>query len=137
MAFTKDNALHDKITVDGQDMSNAFRTFGFNSEHESIDVSGFSVSGADETIAGKTTQTLEGEAFYTPESFAILYYLHANRTIFPIAWQPEGLTDASRETFSGNVQLLTFNPNAERGSARVMTCTFTAADENGISGSAT
>lgn len=137
MAFTKDIALHDQITVDGSDMSNAFRTFGFNSEHEQVDASGFSVTGADELLAGKTTQSLEGEAFYTPESFAILYYLHANRTVFPIAWKPDGLIDASRETFSGNVQLLTFNPNATRGDVRVMTCTFTAADENGITASAT
>lgn len=137
MAFTKDIALHDSIRVDGSDMSNAFRTFGFSSEHEQVDASGFSVSGADENLAGKTTQSLEGEAFYTPESFGILYYLHANRVIFPIEWQPDGLVDPSRETYSGNVQLLTFNPNATRGDVRVMTCTFTAADENGIVGSAT
>lgn len=137
MAFTKDIALHDKITVDGSDMSNAFRTFGFNSQHEQVDASGFSVTGADENLAGKTTQSLEGEAFYTPESFGILYYLHINRTIFPIAWQPDGLVDASRETYTGNVQLLTFNPNATRGDVRVMTCTFTAADENAITASAT
>lgn len=137
MAFTKDIALHDEIFVDGSDMSNAFRTFGFNSEHESVDASGFSVSGADENLAGKTVQTLEGEAFYTPESFGILYYLHANRTIFPITWQPDGLVDSSREVYSGEVQLLTFNPNATRGDVRVMTCTFSAASEAGIVASAT
>lgn len=137
MAFIKDIALHDEIFVDGSDMSNAFRSFGFNSEHEQVDASGFNVSGADELLAGKTTQTLEGEAFYTPESFAILYYLHANRTIFPITWQPDGLVDSSRETYSGNVQLLTFNPNATRGDVRVMTCTFTAADEDAITASVT
>jgi hypothetical protein len=137
MAFTKQIALHDEVFVDGQDMSNAFRTFGFSSEHTSEDVSGFSVSGADETLAGRTAQSLEGEAFYTSESFGILYYLHAGRTIFPITWQPDGLVTSTRETYSGNVQLLTFNPNAERGTVRVMTCTFVAADQTGIVASAT
>lgn len=132
MSYTKDIALHDEITVDGTDASNAFRTFGFSSEHTQVDASGFSVSGADENLAGRTAQSLEGEAFYTPESYALLYPLHANRTIFEIVWQPDGLIDNSREAYVGNVQLLTFNPNATRGDVRVMTCTFSAADENGI-----
>ena len=137
MSFTKQIALHHKITVDGQDMSNAFRTFGFSSEHSQEDASGFSVSGADENLAGKTAQSLSGEAFYTRESYGILWYLHINRTIFPIEFQPDGLIDATREKYSGNVQLLTFNPNDTRGSVSVMTCNFTAADDNGISASET
>ena len=132
MAFTKDIALHDEILIDGTDASNAFRTFGFSSEHTEEDVSGFSVTGFDETLAGKTAQSLSGEAFYTPESYALLYPLHANRTVFAIQWQPDGLVDPTRETYIGNVQLNTFNPEATRGSVRVMTCTFKAADENGI-----
>lgn len=135
MAYTKEIALHDKITINSVEASNAFRTFGFSSEHTSEDVSGFSLSGTDETLAGKTAQSLSGEAFHTPESYALLYHLHRDRTIFPLVWQPEGLLDAARETFTGNVQLLTFNPNATRGSVRVMTCTFTAADATGIVGS--
>jgi hypothetical protein len=132
MAYPRNIALHDEILIDGTDASNAFRAFGFSSEHTSEDVSGFSVTGFDETLAGRTAQTLKGEAFYTPESYALLYPLHANREVFPIQWQPEGLTDSTRETYVGNVQLLTFNPEATRGSVRVMTCTFVAADEDGI-----
>lgn len=132
MAYTKNIALHDQILIDGTDASNAFRTFGFSSEHSSEDVSGFSASGTDETLAGKTAQTMTGEAFYTPESYALLYPLHSTRAVFEIVWQPEGLTDNTRETYVGNVQLLTFNPEATRGSVRVMTCTFTAADDTGI-----
>jgi hypothetical protein len=137
MAFTKKIALHDKITVDGQDMSNAFDTFGFSSEHASVPASGFSVSGTDENLAGTTTQTLEGEAFLTSESYGILYYLHVNRTIFPLQWQPDGLVDSTRETYSGNVQLLTFTPAATRGEVYKMTCTFSAADATGIVASVT
>jgi hypothetical protein len=136
MTYTKEIALHDEIIIDGTDASNAFRTFGFSSEHTQEDVSGFSVSGFSEFLAGVTNQSLSGEAFYTPETYALLYPLHANRTIFPIQWQPDGLIDSTRETYIGNVQLLTFNPDATRGSVRVMTCTFTAADENGIAATA-
>ncbi len=130
--MAKEIALHDEILADGEDVSNLFRTFGFSSEHSQEDVSGFSVTGNDEFLAGKTTQSLEGECFYTEDSYALFYPLHANRTIFPLQWQPEGLIDSGRETYYGNVQILTFNPNAERGGVRVMTMTFSAADATGI-----
>ncbi len=49
VSFTKKVAKHDRIEIDGTDYSNAFRQFGFSSEHSAEDVSGFSVSGNDET----------------------------------------------------------------------------------------
>jgi hypothetical protein len=130
--MAKEIALHDRVEIDGEDVSNLARTANFNSEHEQVDVSGFSVSGADESLAGKTVQSFEAEFFHGAQSHALLYPLHANRTIFPIEWQPQGLVEASREVLAGNAQLLTYNPNATRGSVRVITATFTAADENGL-----
>lgn len=132
MAYTKDIALHDSIVIDGTDVSNAFRTFGLTSQDDQVDVSGFSETGNDENLAGKRTRGFEGEAFYTPELYAILWPLHQNRTVFEVQWTPEGLTDPTRETYYGNCNLLTFNPNATRGDVRVMTCTFTSADATGI-----
>jgi len=132
MAFTKNIALHDSISIDGGDVSNAFRSFGFSSEDAEVDASGFSASGTDETLQGNRAQTLEGEAFYTPEFFAILYPLYLNRSTFFLTWQPDGLIDSTREIYEGTVRILTFNPNATRGDVRVMTCTFKAADETGI-----
>lgn len=132
MAYTKEIALHDSIVLDGTDVSNAFRTFGFSSEDDEVDVSGFSESGNDESLAGKRTQSFEGEAFYTPELYTLLYPLYRDRTVFEAQWTPEGLLDATRETYYGNVQLRTFNPNATRGDVRVMTCTLSAADATGI-----
>ena len=76
MAYTKKIAKHDKITIDGTDVSNSFRTFGFSSEHTQEDVSGFSVSGIDEFLPGRTTQWFTGEAFYTEELAALVYPLH-------------------------------------------------------------
>lgn len=130
--MAKEIALHDEVTVDGTDVSNFARTANFNSEHEQIDVSGFSISGADESLAGKTVQSFEAEFFHGAQIHALLYPLHADREIFPISWQPQGLVETSREVLAGNVQLLTYNPNAERGGVRVITATFTAADEDGL-----
>jgi hypothetical protein len=132
MPFTKDIARHDEIILDGTDCSNSFRSFGFSSEHTTEDVTGFSVTGNEETLPGRTTQSFEGEAFYTPELYAVLYELHANRTIFSAQWQPDGLVDSTRETYIGNVTLNSFNPTAEVGGVRVMQCTFAPADATGI-----
>lgn len=132
MSYTKDISRHDAITIDGTDVSNAFRSFGFSSEHTTEDVTGFSVTGNQETLPGATTQTFEGEAFYTPEFYAIVYPLHANRTIHEVTWQPDGLVDPTREVYHGNCTINTFNPNAEVGGVRVMTMTFAPADADGI-----
>jgi|KBSMisStandDraft_5_1062788.scaffolds.fasta_scaffold01470_6 hypothetical protein len=132
MSYTKGIALHDEIHIDGNDVSNAFRSFGFAGEDSDVDVSGFSVTGNDESLSGTRAQSFEGEAFYTPELWAILWPLFDDRTVFEVVWRPNGLIDSSRETYYGNVQLRSFNPNATRGDVQVMTCTFKAADETGI-----
>ena len=72
MAYTKDIALTDEIHIDGVDVSDAFRSFGFSSEREQVDVSGFNATGADEFLAGKKTDSFTGECFYTPEIYALL-----------------------------------------------------------------
>jgi hypothetical protein len=136
VSYTKDIARHDRVTLDGVDASNAFRSFGFSSEHTTEDVTGFSVTGNQETLPGATTQTFEGEAFYTPELYQLLYPLHKNRTVFEAQWQPDGLVDPTREVYHGNVTINTFNPNAEVGGVRVMTVTFAPADADGINADA-
>lgn len=132
MTFTKKIALHDKITIDGTDMSNAFRSFGLSSEDSEVDVSGFSVSGTDETLAGTRAQSFTGDWFLTSENEDFFYALHANRTIFTVSWQPDGLIDSSRTVFHASCQLRTFSPAANRGDPYVSTATFTVADSNGI-----
>jgi len=136
VAYTKKLALHDKITIDGVDMSNAFRSFGQPNEKAQVDVSGFSVSGANETLAGAKTQSFEGEAFYTKESYALLKPLFDNGTVFEVEWQPDGLVDATREVYFGDCMMFTFGPSVTRGDVEVFPCTFMAATENGIQSSA-
>jgi hypothetical protein len=132
MAYTKMIARHDKITIDGTDVSNAFRQFGFTSEHSEEDVSGFSVSGNDETLPGATAQTFSGEAFYTEEFAALVQPLHANRTVVEITWQPNGLIDATREVYYGNCTINQFGPENTRGSVSTMPFNAKPADEDGI-----
>ncbi len=138
MTFTKSIALHDKIMIDGEDVSNAFSAFGQPNTKTQEDVSGFSVSGRNETLPGAITQSFEGTCFYTPEIYALLKPLFDNSTIFEITWQPDGLVDPSREVYFGNVTMYEFGPSVTRGTVETFPCTFMAADDQGIqSGAAT
>ena len=132
MAYTKLIAKSDKITIDGTDVSNSFREFGFSSEHTQEDVSGFSASGIDEFLPGANTQGFSGEAFYTEELATLVYPIHANRTVVEISWQPDGLVDATREIYIGNCTINQFGPTNTRGSVSVMPFAAAPADEDGI-----
>lgn len=132
MAYTKEIARHHKITIDATDVSNAFRQFGFTSEHSEEDVSGFSVSGNDEFLPGSTNQGFSGEAFYTEEFAALVYPLHANRTVVEITYQPDGLVDSTREVYYANCTINQFGPAATRGTVNTMPFSAKPADENGI-----
>lgn len=132
MTWTKDQALHDKITLDGTDVSGCFRTFGQPNEDSTVDFSGFSQTGTDETQVGTRAQRFEGEAYYTEELYALLYSLWQDRSIFEVTWQPEGLIDDTREVYVGQCQINGWNPQATRGEARTFPLVFTAADASGI-----
>lgn len=132
MAFTKKIAKHDKITIDGTDMSNAFRSFGITSEANEVDVSGFSVSGTDESLSGGKAQSFAGDWYLTTENEDFLFALHNTDAIFEVAWQPDGLVDSSRTVYHANCQLRSFSPQANRGDPYVSTATFAVADDAGI-----
>ena len=120
MTYTKLIARSDRITIDGTDVSNSFREFGYSSEHTSEDVTGFSSTGTAETLAGVTTQAFTGEAFYTEELAAIIEPLHRNRTACVISWQPNGLADPTREIYTGTCTINQFGPANTVGSVAVM-----------------
>jgi hypothetical protein len=132
MAYTKKISRSDKVTIDGTDVSNSFRTFGYSSEHATEDVTGFSATGTTETLPGVTTQSFTGEAFYTEELAAIVEPLHRNRTQTVITWQPDGLVDATREIYSGTCTIDTFGPANTVGSVSVMPFAATPALAAGI-----
>jgi hypothetical protein len=133
VAYTKLVARHDKITIDGTDVSNSFRQFGFTGEHSEEDASGFSASGQDELLAGRTSTGFTGEAFYTEELAAIVAPIFFDRTVVEITWQPNGLVDATREVYVGDCQVFTFGPTNTRGSVSTMPFEARAATEDGIS----
>lgn len=132
MAFTKIVAKHDKITIGGTDYSNAFNEFGFTSEHSTVDASGFSVSGVDETQPGNTAQGFAGTMFVTDETVAGIFPLHINKTPTEITWQPNGLIDSGATIFRGTCTINTFSPSDTRGSVSTTPFSATIADENGI-----
>jgi len=132
VAYTKLKAASDKITIEGTDVSNSFRNFRFNSEHAVLDATGFSSTGNQETVPGATTQSFEGEAFYTEELGAIVQPAHAARTVVTITWQPNGLVDSSREIYSGECYILTYSPESTVGDVYTFPFVATAADANGI-----
>lgn len=131
MAYTKKISRHDKITIDGTDVSNSFRQFGRPSTDSQEDVSGFSTTGVDEFLPGSRNQQFTGDAFYTEELAKIVEPLYKNRTTCVITWQPDGLVDAGREIYSGTCTITEFSPDNTRGSAS--TFPFVAVpDSNGI-----
>ena len=87
-------ALKDHILVDAVDLSNFARSVEFSSEHERIDVSGFSATGANEYLAGQTEQAVTVEFFGSygaTEVHATLYPIHRDREVVAlrVAARPE------------------------------------------------
>jgi hypothetical protein len=136
MAYTKRVSKHDRISIDGTDVSNAFREFGLSSTKTTEDASGFSVSGVDETLPGATAQTFTGEFFITEEITDLLWPLHINDTVVEIQWQPNGLVDSTATVFYGNCTINEFSPTDTRGSPSTSPFTATTADEDGIQAAA-
>lgn len=132
MPYTKDIARHDKITIDGTDVSNAFFEFNVINDDTEEDVSGFSASGNDETLPGGRAQSFTGQCFYTPELYALIYPLWLNRTAVEITWQPNGLVDPTREVWYGVCTIANLSPSATRGSRRAMPFLARSADDDGI-----
>lgn len=132
MAYTKKIARHDKVMIDGSDVSNAFSDIGFTGSNAVEDVTGFSVTGNAEEIAGKTTTGFSGEMYYTEEMAAIVYPIFQGRTVVEMSWQPDGLVDATREIYIGNVQINEFSPRNTVGSVMKSPFSASAADEDGI-----
>ena len=130
-------ALKDSVEVDSVDLSDFARSVRFTSEHEQVDVSGFNATGANEYLAGTTTQNVTVEFFGsygTGEVHATLYPIHKDREVVPIAWRPDQTTPASATNpeLRGNVQLLQYGPGGTRGDVDTFEATFITADPAGL-----
>ena len=130
-------ALHDHVSVDAVDLSNFARSVEFSSEHERVDVSGFTATGANEYLAGQTEQSVTIEfygSYGASEVHQTLYPIHANREVVAIEWRPDlnAAVSATNPQLEGNVQLLTYSPSATRGEAETWEATFSAADSAGL-----
>lgn len=132
MAYDKLIALHDKIEIDGTDVSGSFSQFGFTSDDSTVDVSGFSVSGVDETLSGTRSEGFSGQAFYSDDLADLLWPIHYNRDVVEVRWQPNGLVDSGANIYHARCQLRTFDPTNTRGSASTTPVNFVVADAVGI-----
>lgn len=135
--MSKRVAFKDHVAVDSVDLSNFARAVTFSSEHDRVDVSGFSATGSNEFLAGQTTQTVTVEFFNSYGSAEVhqtLYPIHKNREIVAIAWRPDQTAGASATNpeLRGNVQILTYAPAATRGDAETFSVEFVAADPAGL-----
>ena len=130
-------ALHDHVMVDAVDLSSFARSVEFSSEHERVDVSGFTASGANEYLAGATEQSVTVEfygSYGASEVHATLYPIHQNREVVAFEWRPDqnAVVSATNPQLEGNVQLLTYSPSVTRGEVETWSATFTAADTDGL-----
>jgi hypothetical protein len=130
-------ALHDHVLVDAVDLSNFCRSVEFASEHDRVDVSGFSPSGNNEYLAGATEQSVTCEfygSYGAGEVHATLYPIHAGRDIVAFEWRPDqnAVVSATNPQLEGNVQVYAYGPGATRGEVDTFTVTFNAADEAGL-----
>jgi hypothetical protein len=130
-------ALKDHVSVDAVDLSNFARSVELSSEHERVDVSGFNPTGANEFLAGQTTQSVTVEffgAYGTGEVHQTLYPIHQNRDIVAFAWRPDQTTPVAVDNpeLRGNVQILTYGPGGTRGEADTYSVEMVAADSAGL-----
>lgn len=130
-------ALKDHVMVDSVDLSNFARSVRSSSEHEQVDVSGFSATGANEYLAGATTQSLTVEfygSYGAAEVHATLEPIHKNREVVAVEWRPDQTTtvSATNPQLEGNVQLFSYGPGATRGEVDTFEVTFMAVDSAGL-----
>src|SRR5215831_3135423 len=108
-------ALKDSVMVDSVDLSNFAHSVTYNSDHASVDVSGFSPTGVNEFLSGPTTQTVSVDfygSYGTGEVHQTLYPIHKNRTVVAFAWRPDQTAPVgtANPELRGNVQILTYAP---------------------------
>jgi hypothetical protein len=135
--MSKRIALKDSVEVDSVDLSNFARSVRFSSEHERVDVSGFSATGANEYLPGPTEQSVTVEFFGsygTGEVHATLYPIHQSKEVVEFAWRPDqtAIASASNPELRGNVQVYIYSPGGTRGDVDTFETTFNAADEDGL-----
>jgi hypothetical protein len=126
------------VSVDDVDFEDGLaRDVQFNSEHDRVDAGGFNAAGITEFLAGQTTQTVTVEfygSYGAGEVHATIYPIHRDREIVPFAARPDMTTavSATNPELRGNVQVLTYSPQATFGDIETISVEFTAADPDGL-----
>lgn len=121
--MSKGPALYDYIEIDGHDVGNSFSEIGYDFVDEEEDVSGFSATGLDETVAGKRVQTVTGTIFMdfdAGKSWDILYDIYKNRSVVTFKTRPnQNLpVSATNPSLEGNVTIREWHGGGTRGAVR-------------------
>lgn len=126
--------LHDFVEVDAVDVSYWAKAVELGSEHERVEVGGFTESGADEYLAGRTEQQVTVTFNMSPDLHAILWPIHKNREIVTFKWREDQRipVSADNQQLEGNVQLLSYPRGAARGEVEEAAMLFTAVGEAGL-----
>lgn len=130
-------ALKDYVEVDGVDLSNFFSQVNPNFTKESVDVSGFSMTGKNETLVGAETQEIQCtifDAYGNGETWDVLWPLYRDSTIFSFKTRPDQslAVSATNPQIEGNAQINSWSPNRQRGQVGSFPVTFVAADAAGF-----
>lgn len=130
---TKWSVSVDDVTFD----TGLARDVQFGSEHDAVDAGGFNALGVTERLAGQTTQTVAVEfynSYGTGEVHQTLYPIHRDRDIVEFKARPDMTTavSATNPELRGNVQVLTYSPQATFGEIETFSVEFTAADPAGL-----
>lgn len=127
-------ALHDFVEIDGTDVSYWAKGVELGSEHERVEVGGFTPTGRDEFLAGRTEQQVQVTFNMSPDLHNLLWPIHRDREIVPFAWREDmnNPVSSDNQELRGEVQLLTYPRGAARGEVEEATMVFTAVGEDGL-----
>lgn len=127
-------ALHDFVEVDGDDVSYWAKGVELASEHERVEVGGFTPSGRDEYLAGRTEQGVTVTFNMSPDLHNILWPIHRDRTIVTFKWRENmnAAVSADNQQLEGDVQILSYPRGAARGEVEEAAIVFTAVGDTGL-----
>lgn len=135
--MSKRIALTDYVEVDGVELSTFCRSVAYDSEHQQEDASGFNTTGLDETLDGKTVQSVTCEFFESHDSnevHQILYRLHREKVAFDFVHRPNvnAAVSSTNPELRGVVRLPRWSEAVTRGQVATQTLTFVTDDEDGL-----
>lgn len=133
VAYPKRSSKRARISIDGVDVSNAFRSFNVQSAKSTQPAGGFNPTGVEETVPGAVTQSFVGELYSSATDVVdMLWDFHIADTVVEIQFQPEGLDDPTESVWYGNCTINETSPTETFGEVTTFPFSALPADSDGI-----